>query len=74
MAVIVQTISVFWTGVSRPVAALQTKLGIQFSFEFNATPGPKALVGTILAYARIEDGGICRYFQYESQHEGGWQP
>src|SRR5260370_4180758 len=38
MSVILRAISVFWTGVSRPVAALQTKVGIEFSFQFNSTP------------------------------------
>src|SRR6266852_2713894 len=37
MSVILRAISVFWTGVSRPVASLQTKIGIEFSFQFNST-------------------------------------
>jgi hypothetical protein len=34
MSVIFWAIAVFWTGVSRPKGALQTKFGIRFFFQF----------------------------------------
>ena len=43
------TISAFWTGVSRPIAALQTYVGIRFSFQFNATRAAEPSLAIYLA-------------------------